>query len=61
MINVINFSMVESLSTSSYDEMDNKVSKSTILEPTIKHVMKETRLGSRAERNLVRRGQNIRA
>ena len=35
MINVINCSMLESPSTSGYDEMDNGVSKSTVLEPTI--------------------------
>ena len=40
--------MLESPSTSDYDEMDNVVSKSTVLEPTIKHLMKETRLYCRA-------------
>ena len=40
MINEINCSMLESTSTSDYEEMDNDVSKSKVLEPTIKHLMK---------------------
>ena len=32
-----------------------------VLEPTIKHLTKETSLWTRAENNLVRNGQNIRA
>ena len=56
MINVINCSMLESPSTSGYDEMDNGVSKSTVLEPTIKHSMKETSLSRRSARNLVKIG-----
>ena len=42
-----------------YDDMENSVSKSTVLETRIKHLMKETSLDSWATRNLVRRGQNI--
>ena len=53
--------MLESPSTYDYNEMENGVSKSKVLEPTIKHLMKETSLGSQASRNLVRREQNIRA
>ena len=41
--------------------MDNGVSNSTLLETTIKHLTKEISLGSRAEHNLVRIGQNIEA
>ena len=59
MINVIACSMLESPYTSDYDEMGNVDSKPTVLEPTIKHWMKETILGCRAAHNLVRRGQNI--
>ena len=58
MINAIICSMLEAPSTSDYDEMDNVVTKSTILEPTIKHLMKETSLGIQAALNLVRRGKN---
>ena len=36
--------MLESPSTSDYDETENGVSKSTVLQPTIKHLMKETSL-----------------
>ena len=44
---------------SSYDDddMENGVSKSTRLEPTIKNIIKETRLFRRTARNLVRRGK----
>ena len=45
--------MLESPSTYYYDEMDNDVSKSTVLEPTIKHLMKETILGHWSACNLV--------
>ena len=60
-INGITCSMLESPYTSDYDDMDNGISKLTVLEPTIKHLTKKTSLGLRAARNLVRRGQNIRA
>ena len=40
MINAIIWSMLDSLSTYDYDEIDNGVSKSTGLEHTIKHLMK---------------------
>ena len=43
-----------------YDKMDNDVSKSTCLEPTIKHLMKETRIFRMEELNLVIRGHNER-
>ena len=46
MINTINYSMLESPYTSDYDEMDNGVSKSTLLEPKIKHLTKETSIGN---------------
>ena len=61
MINAITCSMLESPSTSDYNDMDNDVSKSKVLEPMIKHLMKETGLGCRAALNLVRRGKNIRS
>ena len=60
MINEINFSMLESTSTSDYEEMDNDVSKSKVLEPTIKHLIKQPSLDRRAARNLVRRGKSTR-
>ena len=60
MINVINCSMMESKSTYDFDERDNGDYKSTVLERTIKHSIKETSLGCRAAHNLVTRGQNIR-
>ena len=41
MINTINCSFLDNPSTSDDDEMDNGVSKSIILEPTIKSLMKE--------------------
>ena len=50
------WSMLESPSTSDYDDMDNNVYKSTVLEPTIKHLIKETSLCSQASHNLIRRG-----
>ena len=53
--------MLKSPPTSDYDEKENGVSKSTFLEPTIKHLTKETSLGSSAAQNLVRRGKNIKA
>ena len=53
--------MLESTSTSDYDDTENGVSKSTVLQPTIKHLMKETSPGSEAPRNLVIREQYIRA
>ena len=53
--------MLESPSTSDYDEMDNGVYKSTVLLPTIKHLIKETSLCRRAARNLVSREQDIRS
>ena len=36
--------------------MNNDVYKSTCLEPTVKHLMKETRICRRAVHNFVRRG-----
>ena len=59
MINVITWSMLESPSTSDYDEMDNGISKSKNLEPKIKLLMKEISLGSSASLHLVIRGHNI--
>ena len=59
-IHAITCSMLESPSTSDYGEMDNGVSKSNFLEPTIKHFIKETSLCHGEARNVVRRGQNIR-
>ena len=53
--------MLESPSTSEYDDMDNCVSTSTSLEPTIKQSTKEKILGCREAQNLVSPGQNIRA
>ena len=38
--------------------MDNVVYKSTVLEPTIKHLIKETSLCHREEHNLIRKGEN---
>ena len=58
MITAITWSILESPSTSDYDEMENGVSKSTMLEPTIKHLTKETSLGSSAAHNLVVREKN---
>ena len=53
--------MLESPSTADDDDMDNGFSKSTVLEPTIKHLMKETSLFYREEHNSVRRRENVRA
>ena len=61
MINVFTCSILDSPSTYHYDDMDNGIYKSIVLEYTIKHLMKETSLGRRAAHNLVSRGQNIRA
>ena len=47
--------MLESPPTYNYDDMYNGVSKRTVLELTIKHLMKETSLGRREAQNLVRR------
>ena len=58
-INAITCSMLEYPSTSDYYEMENCVSKSTVLEPTTKHLIKETSLFRMAAQNLVSRGQNI--
>ena len=41
---MINLTIFEYPSTSYHDETDNGVSKSIVLEPTIKHLMKETSL-----------------
>ena len=60
-INVITFLLLEYTSISDYDKMDNGVSKSTVLEPTTKHLMKKTSLGRSPAHTLVRRGQSIRA
>ena len=43
-INAINCSVLDYKPTSDYDEMDNCVYKSTVLEYTMKHLMKETSL-----------------
>ena len=40
MINETNCSMLWSSSTSDYDNLENDVSKSRVLEPTIKHLIK---------------------
>ena len=61
MIHAITSSMLDSPSTFNYDDMDNGVSKSTVLEPTTKHLMKKTSLGRSPAHTLVRRGQSIRA
>ena len=61
MIYVITCWMLKSPYTSDYDEMDNDDSKLTVLEPTIKKLMKETNLGNRSALNFARIGQNIRA
>ena len=61
MVTDITCSMLESPSTYDYNEINTGVYKSTRLEPTIKHLMKETRLFCRAARNLVSMGHNIRA
>ena len=61
MINVNTCSMLESPHTYDYDDMENFVSESIVLEYIIKRLMKETSLGQGVVQNLVRRGQNIRA
>ena len=61
MINAITCSLLESSSTSDDYEMNTGVYKSKHSKPTIKHFMKETRLGHRAACNLVNRVYNIRA
>ena len=48
--------MLESPSTSYYDEMENNVPKSTVLEPTIKQLMKRNNSWSQSSTQ-----QNIRA
>ena len=58
-MNAINCSVLESPSTSDDDEMNNGVFKSTLLEPTIKLLLKETRLCRRTARNFLIRGHNI--
>ena len=60
MRNTITCSMLESTSTFDYDKIDNGVSKSTVLEPTMKNLTKETNLGCVAAQILVSRGQNKR-
>ena len=60
-MNKIDYSMLESMYTSEDDEIKNDVSKSTHLEHTIKHLMKETRRFRREAHNLLRRGNNIKA
>ena len=52
MINAITCSVLQSPYTSGDDDMENGVYKSTLLEPTIRHLMKETILCRRAARNL---------
>ena len=46
LINAIIWSMLEYISTPDYDETENGVSKSTVLQLTIKHLTKEKSLGS---------------
>ena len=58
MITEITCSILESLFTSDDYEINISIYKSTSLEPTIKHLMKETRLCRRVASNLVRRGRN---
>ena len=60
-INMITCSMLQYPSTSDYDDMENGVSKSTLLQPTINHLMKEKSIGRQAAHNLVIIGGNIRA
>ena len=59
-ITTIPYSMLEYPSTYYYDDMNTCASKSTGLEPTLKQIMKETRLGSMSARDLIRRRHNIR-
>ena len=58
-ITAINWSTLKSPSTSDDDDINTGVSKIKYLEPTIKHLIKETRLTHRAAHNLVMRGHNI--
>ena len=60
MITTITCLMLYYPSISDDDEMNIGVSKLTSLEPTIKHLMNETRLCGRKTRNLVNRGHNTR-
>ena len=60
MITAITCSMLESQSTSDYNKMNTCVSKSSRLDPAIKHPLKERRFCCRVSLNLVRRGGNIR-
>ena len=53
--------MLESPSNYDYDDMENSVYESTVLEPTINHSTTERILGSSESCNLVRRGKNTRA
>ena len=55
MITAITCSMLESPYISDDDEINTGVSKSTCLESTIKHLIKEARLSCRVSRNLLRR------
>ena len=52
MITAITSSMLESTSTSDNDVMSIGASKLTRLEPTIKHLINETRLSRMEEHNL---------
>ena len=61
MKNSINISMLDYMSTTDDDEMNNGVSKSTCLEPTIKKLINAIRLCRRKAQNLVRRGHNKRS
>ena len=49
--------MLDCTSNSDDDKMNTGASKSTCLEPTIKHLIKETRICRRAVCNLVRRAK----
>ena len=54
-MNEITCSMLKSPSNSDDDEIENDDSKSTALEPTIRHLTKETIIFRREARNLVSR------
>ena len=60
MLTYASFCVLWSPYTSDDYEMKKGASKSTCFEPTMKHLMKETRLGHRSVRNLARRIHNIR-
>ena len=60
MINTITCLVLESPYTSDKDDMDNGVYKSTVLEPTIKHLSKEPIICRKAARNLVIRRKSLR-